>query len=57
MCKVGSLMLYLGRVGSSWGHRPFFGSSWGEKVITTNFFFKKIFFIYCNGHVLTSYWV
>jgi hypothetical protein len=27
-------MLYFGRVGSSWGHRAFFGSSWGEKVIT-----------------------
>jgi hypothetical protein len=26
-------MLYFGRVGSSWGHRAFFGSSWGEKVI------------------------
>jgi hypothetical protein len=27
-------MLYFGRVGSSWGHRAFFGSSWGGKVIT-----------------------
>jgi hypothetical protein len=27
-------MLYFGQVGSSWGHRAFFGSSWGEKVIT-----------------------
>jgi hypothetical protein len=27
-------MLYFGRVGSSWGHRAFFGRSWGEKVIT-----------------------
>jgi hypothetical protein len=27
-------MLYFSRVGSSWGHRTFFGSSWGEKVIT-----------------------
>jgi hypothetical protein len=27
-------MLYFGRVGSSWGHRTFFGSSWGENVIT-----------------------
>jgi hypothetical protein len=27
-------MLYFCRVGSSWGHRAFFGSSWGKKVIT-----------------------
>jgi hypothetical protein len=27
-------MLYFGRVGSSWGHRAFFGSSWGKNVIT-----------------------
>jgi hypothetical protein len=27
-------MLYFGRVGSSWGHRAFFGSPWGKKVIT-----------------------
>jgi len=25
-----------GRVGSSWGHRAFFGSSWGKKIITPN---------------------
>jgi len=31
-------MLYFGRVGSSWGHRAFFGSSWGEKVITPYFY-------------------
>jgi hypothetical protein len=24
-------MFFFGRVGSSWGHRAFFGSSWGEK--------------------------
>jgi hypothetical protein len=34
MCKVDSLILFFGRVGSSWGHCAFFGSSWGEKVIT-----------------------
>jgi hypothetical protein len=33
-------MLYFGRIGSSWGHRAFFGSSWGEKVITRNSYIK-----------------
>jgi hypothetical protein len=33
-------MLYFGRVGSSWGHRTFFGSSWGEKVITLFFSYR-----------------
>jgi hypothetical protein len=37
-----SWMLYFGWVGSSWGHRAFFGSSWGKKVITPlNFVFKN----------------
>jgi hypothetical protein len=34
-------MLYFGRVGSSWGHRAFFGSSWGENVITPFFYLMK----------------
>jgi hypothetical protein len=36
-------MLYFGRVGSSWGHRAFFGSSWEENEITPfiYYFFKK----------------
>jgi hypothetical protein len=38
MGVFGSWMLYFGRVGSSWGHRAFFGSSWGEKVITPKHF-------------------
>jgi hypothetical protein len=33
-------MLYFGRVGSSWGHRTFFGSSWGENVITPKNYFS-----------------
>jgi hypothetical protein len=48
-------MLVFGRVGSSWGHRAYFGSLWGEKVITpkfekkigwNNLFFKLLKFIY-----------
>jgi hypothetical protein len=39
-------MLYFGRVGSSWGHRAFFGSSWREKVITLFFFFFFVFSSY-----------
>jgi hypothetical protein len=35
-------MLYFGRVGSSWGHRAFFGSSWGENVITPNLYLSNI---------------
>jgi hypothetical protein len=35
-------MLYFGRVGSSWGHRAFFGSSWGENAITLKIYKGKL---------------
>jgi hypothetical protein len=49
-------MLYFSRIGSSWGHRAFFGSSWGEKVITPYIFiiiFVSIYFSLCFSHLLS----
>jgi len=47
MCKVDSLMLFFGRVGSSWGHRAFFSSSWEENVITPKYFILFLLFVLC----------
>jgi len=42
MCKVGSWMLYFGRVDSSWGHRAFFGSSWGHRAFFDSSWGEKV---------------
>jgi hypothetical protein len=47
MCKADSWMLFFGQVGSSWGHRTFFGSLWREKVITLFFLVSEQFGEYC----------
>jgi len=50
-------MLYFGRVGSSWGHRAFFGSSWREKVITPNFFLDIFLLLFWIIVILFKLWI